>query len=87
MMADIWATASLASSTTPAPISWRAESVAARLRAIRSTIMDGSFYGAGLWQALDCRRASGVIISNLVTSLDRIAYVVPAAMAKPQSMR
>src|SRR5258708_37378151 len=87
MMADIWVTGPLTGLVNNAGANFLAptESLSPRgYEAIRSTIMDGSFYAA---QACGKRWIAaglpGVIISNLGTWVwTGSAYVVPAAMAK-----
>jgi NAD(P)-dependent dehydrogenase (short-subunit alcohol dehydrogenase family) len=87
MMADIWLTGPLTGLVNNAGANFLAptESLSPRgYEAIRSTIMDGSFYTA---QACGKRWIAaglpGVIVSNLVTWVwTGSAYVVPAAMAK-----
>ena len=87
MMADIWVTGPLTGLVNNAGANFLAptETLSPRgYEAIRSTIMDGSFYAAqACGQTLDRRGSPGVIISNLVTWVwTGSAYVVPAAMAK-----
>src|SRR6266480_637801 len=87
MMADIWTTGPLTGLVNNAGANFLAptETLSPRgYEAIRSTVMDGSFYAA---QACGKRWIAaglpGVIISNLVTWVwTGSAYVVPAAMAK-----
>jgi NAD(P)-dependent dehydrogenase (short-subunit alcohol dehydrogenase family) len=87
MLAEIWITGPLTGLVNNAGANFLAptESLSPRgYEAIRSTIMDGSFYAA---QACGKRWIAaglpGVIISNLVTWVwTGSAYVVPAAMAK-----
>jgi NAD(P)-dependent dehydrogenase (short-subunit alcohol dehydrogenase family) len=87
MMADIWLTGPLSGLVNNAGANFLAptESLSPRgYEAIRSTIMDGSFYTAQAcgkrWIAANL---PGVIVSNLVTWVwTGSAYVVPAAMAK-----
>src|SRR5258708_7479857 len=87
MMADIWVTGPPTGLVNKAGANFvaRTESLSPRgYEAIRSTIMDGSFYAA---QACGKRWIAaglpGVIISNLVTWVwTGSAYAVPAAMAK-----
>jgi NAD(P)-dependent dehydrogenase (short-subunit alcohol dehydrogenase family) len=86
-IADIWATGPLTGLVNNAGANFLAptESLSPRgYEAIRSTIMDGSFFAA---QACGKRwiaeKSPGVIVSNLVTWVwTGSAYVVPAAMAK-----
>jgi NAD(P)-dependent dehydrogenase (short-subunit alcohol dehydrogenase family) len=87
MMADIWATGPLAGLVNNAGANFLAptETLSPRgYEAIRSTIMDGSFYAAqGCGRRWIAAGLPGVIISNLVTWVwTGSAYVVPAAMAK-----
>src|ERR1700746_259868 len=87
MMTSIWADGPLTGLVNNAGANFLAptESLSPRgYEAIRSTVMDGSFYAA-----LACGKRwiaaglPGVIISNLVTWVwTGSAYVVPAAMAK-----
>jgi NAD(P)-dependent dehydrogenase (short-subunit alcohol dehydrogenase family) len=87
MMAEIWATGPLSGlvNNAAANILAPTETLSPRgYEAIRSTVMDGSFYAA---QACGKRWIDaglpGVIISNLVTWVwTGSAYVVPSAMAK-----
>ena len=87
MMADIWTTGPLTGLVNNAGANFLAptETLSPRgYEAVRSTVMDGSFYAA---QACGKRWIAaglpGVIISNLVTWVwTGSAYVVPAAMAK-----
>jgi NAD(P)-dependent dehydrogenase (short-subunit alcohol dehydrogenase family) len=87
MLADIWTTGPLTGLVNNAGANFLAptETLSPRgYEAIRSTVMDGSFYAA---QACGKRWIAtglpGVIISNLVTWVwTGSAYVVPAAMAK-----
>src|SRR5436190_13971051 len=87
MMADIWTTGPLTGLVNNAGANFLAptETLSPRgYEAIRSTVMDGSFYAA---QACGKRWIAaglpGVIISNLVTWVwTGSAFVVPAAMAK-----
>src|ERR1700716_1691673 len=87
MMAEIWATGPLSGLVNNAGANFLAptETLSPRgYEAIRSTIMDGSFYAAQGWgKRWIAAGLPGVIISNLVTWVwTGSAYVVPAAMAK-----
>jgi len=87
MMAEIWATGPLTGLVNNAGANFLAptETLSPRgYEAIRSTIMDGSFYAAqGCGRRWIAAGIPGVIISNLVTWVwTGSAYVVPAAMAK-----
>jgi NAD(P)-dependent dehydrogenase (short-subunit alcohol dehydrogenase family) len=87
MMADIWATGPLTGLVNNAGANFLAptETLSPRgYEAIRSTVMDGSFYAAqGCGKRWIAAGIPGVIISNLVTWVwTGSAYVVPAAMAK-----
>jgi NAD(P)-dependent dehydrogenase (short-subunit alcohol dehydrogenase family) len=87
MMADIWTTGPLTGLLNNAGANFLAptETLSPRgYEAIRSTIMDGSFYAAqGCGKRWIAAGLPGVIISNLVTWVwTGSAYVVPAAMAK-----
>lgn len=87
MMAEIWTTGPLTGLVNNAGANFLAptETLSPRgYEAIRSTIMDGSFYAAqGCGKRWIAAGLPGVIISNLVTWVwTGSAYVVPAAMAK-----
>jgi NAD(P)-dependent dehydrogenase (short-subunit alcohol dehydrogenase family) len=87
MMTDIWTTGPLTGLVNNAGANFLAptETLSPRgYEAIRSTIMDGSFYAAqGCGKRWIAAGLPGVIISNLVTWVwTGSAYVVPAAMAK-----
>jgi len=87
MMEDIWATGPLTGLVNNAGANFLAptETLSPRgYEAIRSTVMDGSFYAAqGCGRRWIAEGLPGVIISNLVTWVwTGSAYVVPAAMAK-----
>src|SRR2546423_9682784 len=87
MMTDIWATGPLTGLVNNAGANFLAptETLSPRgYEAIRSTVMDGSFYAAqGCGRRWIAEGLPGVIISNLVTWVwTGSAYVVPAAMAK-----
>src|SRR5258705_888273 len=87
MISAIWADGPLTGLVNNAGANFLAptESLSPRgYEAIRSTIMDGSFYAAqGCGRRWIAAGIPGVIISNLVTWVwTGSAYVVPAAMAK-----
>src|SRR6266550_8713297 len=87
MMAEIWTTGPLTGLVNNAGANFLAptETLSPRgYEAIRSTVMDGSFYAAqGCGRRWIAEGLPGVIISNLVTWVwTGSAYVVPAAMAK-----
>src|SRR2546430_13664603 len=87
MMAEVWTTGPLTGLVNNASANFLAptETLSPRgYEAIRSTIMDGSFYAAqGCGKRWIADGLPGVIISNLVTWVwTGSAYVVPAAMAK-----
>src|SRR5712692_6828884 len=87
MMAEIWTTGPLTGLVNNAGANFLAptETLSPRgYEAIRSTIMDGSFYAAqGCGRRWIADGFPGVVISNLVTWVwTGSAYVVPAAMAK-----
>src|SRR5256884_7929241 len=87
MMAEVWTTGPLTGLVNNAGANFLAptETLSPRgYEAIRSTIMDGSFYAAqGCGRRWIAAGLPGVIISNLVTWVwTGSAYVVPAAMAK-----
>src|SRR5438270_11121415 len=87
MITYIWADGQLTGLVNNAAANFLAptESLSPRgYEAVRSTVMDGSFYAAqGCGKRWIAAGLPGVIISNLVTWVwTGSAYVVPAAMAK-----